>query len=64
MRGPGEGGAWPRKRSSLMTSDGSENDVMTHSFSLDSDHYEIDLYPQNLAGLPSPTPKFELGDNR
>ena len=44
--------------------DGSEDDVITHRFSLDSDHYEIDLYPQNLAGLPSPTPKFELGDNR
>jgi hypothetical protein len=42
----------------------SEDDVITPRFSLDSDHYEIDLYPQNLAGLPSPTPKFELGDNR
>jgi hypothetical protein len=53
-----------KKTISVDDLDGSENDVMTHRFSLDSDHSEIDLYPQNLAGLPSPTPKFELGDNR
>ena len=63
MLGPRKGRGVAKKTIFVDDLDGSENDVMTHRFSLDSDHYEIDLYPQNLAGLPSPTPKFELGDN-
>jgi nucleoid-associated protein Lsr2 len=44
--------------------DGSENDVMTHRFSLDSDHYEIDLCPQNLAEIKQVLEPFVLAARR
>jgi hypothetical protein len=41
-----------------------ENDVMTHRFSLDSDHYEIDLCTQNLADLQQVLEPFMLAARR
>ena len=60
MLGPEKGSAVAKKTIFVDDPDGSENDVMPHRFSLDSDHYEIELYPQNLAGLQQVLEPFIL----
>jgi hypothetical protein len=66
MLGHRKAGAVAKKTKTIFIDDldGNKNDVMTHRFSLDSDHYEIDLCPQNLAEIKQVLEPFVLAARR